>query len=159
MPLPIFLNMIEAEDAAPGTVVDRPFVEQYTAGFAEYADHVRHLDLTELIAATGEAPAVNQIKWGPRLYDEALVQGHHERGVALEGYSPFKTTRLGDPVLADIADVHNVSPAQVVVRWHIQHGVVVIPKSVTPARIRSNADVFGFELTDDEMAVIDAMGS
>ncbi len=115
--------------------------------------------IDELIAETGEVPAVNQIKWGPRLWDEAEVQGHHERGVVLEGYSPFKTTRLGDPVLARIAETHRVSPAQVVVRWHIQHGIVVIPKSVTPARIRSNGDVFGFELSDEEMAAIDAMGN
>lgn len=140
----IWRKMIEIRDAG----------QTRTIGVSNYS--LAQID--ELIGATGEAPAVNQIKWGPRLYDEALVQGHHERGVALEGYSPFKTTRLGDPVLTDIADVHNVSPAQVVVRWHIQHGIVVIPKSVTPARIRSNADVFGFELTDDEMSVIDAMG-
>ncbi|MDG4820661.1 aldo/keto reductase [Asanoa sp. WMMD1127] len=114
--------------------------------------------IDELIAETGLAPAVNQIKWGPRLYDKAEVQGHHERGVVLEGYSPFKTTRLGDPVLTRIAEAHGVSAAQVVVRWHIQHGIVVIPKSVTPSRIRDNGDVFGFELSAEEMSAIDGMG-
>ncbi|GAA1877193.1 aldo/keto reductase [Asanoa iriomotensis] len=114
--------------------------------------------IDSLIAETGEAPAVNQIKWGPRLFNAAEVKGHHERGVVLEGYSPFKTTRLGDPVLTRVAQAHGVSPAQVVVRWHIQHGIVVIPKSVTPARIHTNGDVFGFKLSAEEMAAIDGLG-
>jgi 2,5-diketo-D-gluconate reductase A len=140
----VWRRMIEIRDAG----------KTRTIGVSNYS--LAQID--QLIAETGEAPAVNQIKWGPRLFDQATVRGHHERGVVLEGYSPFKTTRLGDPVLTRIAEAHGVSPAQVVVRWHIQHGIVVIPKSVTPARIRSNGDVFGFELSDEEMSSIDAMG-
>jgi 2,5-diketo-D-gluconate reductase A len=113
--------------------------------------------LDELIDATGEAPAVNQIKWGPSLFDGSRLAEHEERGVVLEGYSPFKTTNLKDPTLAEIADAHGVTPDQVVLRWHIDHGIVVIPKSVTPARIESNFDVFGFTLTDKEIAAIDAL--
>jgi 2,5-diketo-D-gluconate reductase A len=113
--------------------------------------------LDELIDATGEAPAVNQIKWGPSLFDGTRLAEHEERGVVLEGYSPFKTTNLKDPTLAEIADAHGVTPDQVVLRWHIDHGIVVIPKSVTPARIESNFDVFGFTLTDKEIAAIDAL--
>ncbi|TDC83482.1 aldo/keto reductase [Micromonospora sp. KC606] len=112
----------------------------------------------ELIQATEENPAVNQIRWGPFLYDRQRHAEHRDRGVVLEGYSPFKTTDLADPVLVRIAAAHGVSPAQVVLRWHIDHEIVVIPKSVTPERIRVNADVWGFSLTAEEMRDIDALG-
>ncbi|MFC5944275.1 aldo/keto reductase [Micromonospora harpali] len=114
--------------------------------------------LDELIQATGEVPAVNQIRWGPALYDRRRHAEHRDRGVVLEGYSPFKTTDLSDPVLTRIAAAHDVSPAQVVLRWHVDHGIVVIPKSVTPERIRTNADIWGFSLTAEEMRDIDALG-
>lgn len=78
--------------------------------------------------------------------------------MVLEGYSPFKTSDLSDPVLTRIAAAHGVSPAQVVLRWHIDHEIVVIPKSVTPERITANFDVFHFSLTAEEMRDIDALG-
>jgi 2,5-diketo-D-gluconate reductase A len=115
--------------------------------------------LDELIEATGEAPAVNQIKWSPPLYDAATVSEHRDRGVVLEGYSPFRAGNLRDPALAEIAAAHRVTPAQVVLRWHLEHGIVVIPKSVRPERIESNFDLFGFSLSADEVARIDALGS
>ncbi len=111
----------------------------------------------ELVRATGAAPEVNQIRWGPALYDEREVEDHRRRGVVLEGYSPFKTTDLRHPVLADVAGRYGVTPAQVVVRWHVDHGIVVIPKSATPERIASNFDVFGFSLSDDDVRRIDAL--
>jgi 2,5-diketo-D-gluconate reductase A len=114
-------------------------------------------EIDELIAATGVTPAVNQIRWGPALYDPKLVAQHRERGVVVEGYSPFKTTNLHDPVLTRIAAAHGVDPARVVLRWHVQHEIVVIPKSVTPERIASNAAIDGFALTDDEMAAVDGL--
>jgi diketogulonate reductase-like aldo/keto reductase len=110
-----------------------------------------------LIQATEEAPAVNQIRWSPSLFDAQRLAEHRERGVVLEGYSPFKTSDLQDPVLVRIAEAHGVTPAQVVLRWHVDHGIVVIPKSVTPERIKANFDVFGFSLTDDEVREIDAL--
>jgi 2,5-diketo-D-gluconate reductase A len=113
--------------------------------------------LDELIAATGEAPQVNQVPWAPALYDAALADAHRQRGVALEGYSPFKNTDLRHPVLAEIAARHQVTPAQVVLRWHLDHEVVVIPKSATPERIAANFDVFGFSLTDEELHRIDGL--
>jgi diketogulonate reductase-like aldo/keto reductase len=76
----------------------------------------------------------------------------------LEGYSPFKASHLDDPVLRDVANSHGVTTAQVVLRWHIDHGVVVIPKSVTPERIEANFDVFGFALSEEELARVDALG-
>lgn len=113
--------------------------------------------LDELIDGTGEAPAVNQIRWGPSLYDGKRVEQHRERGVVLEGYSPFKSTDLRGRVLQEIAAAHGKSPAQVVLRWHLEHGIVVIPKSDQADRIRSNFDVFDFSLTPDEVARIDAL--
>jgi 2,5-diketo-D-gluconate reductase A len=113
--------------------------------------------LDELIAATGEAPQVNQIPWAPALYDPSVADGHRRRGVVLEGYSPFKNTDLGHPVLAEVAARHGVTPAQVVLRWHVDHEVVVIPKSATPERIAANFDVFGFSLGDEELARIDGL--
>ena len=115
-------------------------------------------DIDELVTATGQKPAVNQIRWGPKLYDAKLVAGHREREVVVEGYSPFKTTDLHDPVLTRIAAAHGVDPARVVLRWHLQHEIVVIPKSRTPERIARNADLGGFALTDDEMREIDGLG-
>ena len=114
-------------------------------------------EIDELIAATGEKPAVNQIRFGPSLYDPKLIAEHRERGVVVEGYSPFKTTNLHDPVLTRIAAAHGVDPARVVLRWHVQHGIVVIPKSATPERIATNAAIGGFQLTGDEMAAIDGL--
>ena len=114
--------------------------------------------IDELIAATGRAPAVNQVRFGPALWDPHLLAGHTERGVVLEGYSPFRTTDLGAPALTAIAEAHGRTAAQVVLRWHVQHGVVAIPKSADPARIAANLDVLDFELTAAQMADVDALG-
>jgi diketogulonate reductase-like aldo/keto reductase len=111
----------------------------------------------KLIEATGEAPAVDQIPWSPAQYDEVMLEGLRERGVTLEGYSPLKGTDLGHPVLTAIAEKHGVSPAQVVLRWHIEHGIAVIPKSSRPERITANFDVLSFSLIPDEVAQIDRL--
>jgi diketogulonate reductase-like aldo/keto reductase len=113
--------------------------------------------LDSLSAATGEMPAVNQIPFSPWEYDGALLAGHAERGVVVEGYSPFKRSRLDDPTLAGIARAYDVTPAQVVLRWHIEHDVVVIPKSVSRERLAANLDLFDFELAPDDVARIDAL--
>jgi len=113
----------------------------------------------QLIAATGEAPAVNQIRWSPRRHDQALLRSLRERGVAVEGYSPLKDTNLADPVLTGIAAAHGVTPAQVVLRWHIEHEIVVIPKSADPRRIEANLDLFGFALDPAEVARIDGLAA
>jgi 2,5-diketo-D-gluconate reductase A len=114
--------------------------------------------IDELIAATGEAPAINQIPWSPTDYDAKLVAAHAERGVELEGYSPLRRTALTNPVLVEIAAAYGVSTAQVVLRWHIEHQVVVIPKSVHRERIAANLDVLGFALTPEQVARIDGLG-
>ena len=115
--------------------------------------------IDELIEATGEAPAINQIPWSPSDHDPELVAGHAQRGVALEGYSPFKRTDAADPVLTAIAQEHGVTPQQVVLAWHLRHRVVVIPKSVTPERIEANLDVADLHLSDEEVARIDGLGT
>jgi 2,5-diketo-D-gluconate reductase A len=106
-----------------------------------------------------EKPAVNQIPWSPFDYDPVTVAESAERGVVLEGYSAFKRSNLRDPVLTEIATAHNVTAAQVVLRWHLEHEIVVIPKSKTPARIAANFDIFDFSLSPAEVARIDALSS
>ncbi len=113
--------------------------------------------IDKLVEATGEAPAVDQILWSPAQYDEVMLEGIREQGVTLEGYSPLKGTDLGHPVLTAIAEKHRVTPAQVVLRWHIEHGIAVIPKSSRPERIAANFDVLSFWLTPDEVAQIDRL--
>jgi 2,5-diketo-D-gluconate reductase A len=111
-------------------------------------------DLTE---ATGEAPAVNQVHWNPARYDAGFLAANRERGVAVEGYSPLKETDLADPVLTEIAGAHQVTAAQVVLRWHIDHQITVIPRSSDPGRIAANFDIFSFSLDPDEVERIDGL--
>jgi 2,5-diketo-D-gluconate reductase A len=125
-----------------------------SVGVSNYS--VEQID--RLIEATDDAPAVNQVSWAPSLFDPEFLAASRERGVVVEGYSPFKNTNFRDAELAAIAENHGVSPAQVVVRWHVQHEVVVIPKSASPDRISENFDVFDFELSDLEMQTLDGFG-
>ena len=122
-------------------------------GVSNYS--LRQID--ELIKATGMTPQVNQIRWGPPLYDPDLAAGLEQRGVVLEGYSPFKVSNLRDPILVSIAGQHDATAAQVIVAWHIAHGFVVIPKSVRRERIVSNAEGARITLTADEVAAIDGL--
>jgi len=115
--------------------------------------------IDELIDATGATPAVNQIRWSPAEFDREVADGLRERGVVLEGYSPFKASNLQDPTFVEIAEAHDADAAQVIVAWHVAHEFVVIPKSTNPDRIRSNAAGATLELTADELARIDALGS
>jgi 2,5-diketo-D-gluconate reductase A len=114
-------------------------------------------EIDDLTRSSGHAPAVNQIDFGPTLYDQGVLAGHADRGIAVEGYSSLKNTRLDDPALATIAAAHAVTPAQVVLRWHLEHNVAVIPKSAHPGRIATNFDLLGFSLTPEEVATIDGL--
>lgn len=117
---------------------------------------IRHLD--ELLARAKEPPSVNQVEFNPFLYQRALLEHCRRHGIQLEAYGPLvRAHRMDDPVLADVARKHRRTPAQVLVRWGLQHDVVVIPKSVRPERIRENADVFGFALDAQDMARLDAL--
>ncbi|WP_406149256.1 aldo/keto reductase [Streptomyces sp. NBC_01012] len=112
-------------------------------------------DLQRLLGNTGVTPAVNQIELHPALQQNELRAFHAKHGIATEAWSPLaQGAVLGDEPIVKIAGAHGVSPAQVVLRWHLQSGNIVIPKSVTPERIRQNLDVFGFELSDVEMSAI-----
>ena len=114
--------------------------------------------IDEVRSATGVPPAVNQIEWSPLLYDAETLAAHRERDIVLEGYSALRGGTLDHPVIVGIAEQHGRSPAQVIIRWHLQHQVVVIPKSANADRIRSNADVGGFSLSAEDMAALDALG-
>ena len=111
-----------------------------------------------LAEETGVRPTVNQIRWSPLLFDATVQREHRERGVVLEGYSALRGGTLENPVIGGIAERLGRTPAQVILRWHLQHDVVAIPKSVSEERIAANADLGGFELTDDDMAALDALG-
>jgi diketogulonate reductase-like aldo/keto reductase len=105
-------------------------------------------------------PAVNQIELHPHLSQIELRDFCKQHGIAVESYSPLCGTGgdlLEEPVLREIGDTYGKTPAQVVIRWHIQNGLIVIPKSVTPERIRQNIDVFDFELSPDDMLTINGL--
>jgi 2,5-diketo-D-gluconate reductase A len=122
-------------------------------GVSNYS--VKQID--ELTAATGVTPQVDQIRWGPPLYDQSVVSALEERNVVLEGYSPFKVTNLKDPTLVSIATRYDATTAQIIVAWHIGHGFVVIPKSVHQERIVGNAAGVRIQLTGEEIAAIDGL--
>ena len=115
--------------------------------------------LERLIDATSVIPAVNQIELHPHLQQRAAREYHDEQGITTEAWSPLGQGKglLEVPAIVAIARKHNVTPAQVVLRWHVQLGNVAIPKSVTPSRIVENIDIFSFELDEEDMAAIRAL--
>jgi diketogulonate reductase-like aldo/keto reductase len=117
---------------------------------------VRHLD--DLIARSQTPPAVNQVEFHPFLYQKDLLAHCQAHDIVVEAYSPLtRGERLDDPILAEVAVHHGRTPAQVLIRWALQHGLVVLPKSTHPDRIRANADVFGFTLSDADMVTLDTL--
>jgi 2,5-diketo-D-gluconate reductase A len=115
----------------------------------------RVADLERLAAEADQLPTVNQIELHPLLQQAELRAWHAEHGVATEAWSPLAQGEvLGDDTLVTIAAHHQRTVAQVVLRWHLQLGNVVIPKSVTPSRVRENFDLFDFELSEDDLAAI-----
>jgi 2,5-diketo-D-gluconate reductase A len=116
-------------------------------------DHLRRL-----IDETGVTPSVNQIELHPLIQQAGLRREHEELGIATEAWSPLAQGQvLDDPTITDIAEAHDRTPGQVVIRWHLQLGNIVFPKSVTPSRIEENFDVFDFHLSDDEMEQFEAL--
>ncbi|ORL32587.1 oxidoreductase [Prescottella equi] len=117
-------------------------------------------NLERLVEAVGETPVLNQIELHPDFAQAHLRSVHADMGIVTEAWSPLgQGTTLTNPTIREIADAHGRTPAQVILRWHIQLGNVVIPKSVTPERIASNFDVFDFELTADDMFAIASLDS
>ena len=116
--------------------------------------------LQRLLDEASVVPAVNQVELHPDFPQPELRAFHAEHGIVTEAWSPLaQGDVLGHPDLVAVAEAHDVTPAQVVLRWHVQLGNVVIPKSVTPERIRTNLDLFDLVLTDDEMATVGGLGS
>ena len=114
--------------------------------------------LTVLIDATGIVPAVNQIELHPLLNQAEMRAVHAKYGIVTEAYSPLALGKLlGNPTVVSIAEAHGRSPAQVLIRWSVQLGNVVIPRSAVPERIASNLNVFDFELTDADMESLNGL--
>ncbi|MFD7922851.1 aldo/keto reductase [Streptomyces sp. NPDC059740] len=112
--------------------------------------------LERLMAETSVVPAVNQIELHPQFQQAASRAFHAQHNIATEAWSPIGQGKglLEDATLRSVADKHGVTPAQAVLRWHLQLGNVAIPKSATPSRIRENLDVFGFELDDEDLGTL-----
>jgi len=114
--------------------------------------------LRRIVDETGVTPSVNQVELHPRFQQAGLRREHADRGIVTEAWSPLaQGAVLDDPTITEIAETHGKTAGQVVLRWHIQLGNVVFPKSVTPERIAENFDIFDFHLTDDEMESIEAL--
>ena len=118
---------------------------------------IEHLE--RLAAETGTVPAVNQIELHPRFPQDELRRYHADHGIATEAWSPIGQggDLLQDPTLGTLAERYGKTPAQVVLRWHVQLGNIVFPKSMRPERMRENIDVFDFELSDDDMQAVSGL--
>lgn len=117
---------------------------------------IRHLE--ELLANSDVIPAVNQVEFHPFLYQRELLEYCQRHEIQLEAYSPLtRGERLNHPTVLDVAKRHGRAPAQVLIRWSLQHSVVAIPKSVRKERILENSRVFDFILTPDDMKVLDSL--
>jgi 2,5-diketo-D-gluconate reductase A len=111
--------------------------------------------LRRIIDATGITPVLNQVELHPHFQQRELREAHATLGIATESWSPLGQGRdLDDPVIGAIAARHRRTPAQIIIRWHLDSGLIAIPKSVMPRRIAQNFDVFGFTLTEADMAAI-----
>lgn len=114
--------------------------------------------LHRVIEATGVVPAINQVELHPFFQQRLLRDFHDLHGIVTEAWGPIARGAVDDdPLLVVLANSYGRTPAQIALRWEIQHGIVTIPKSATPGRIASNFDVFDFEISADDMAMIDAL--
>ncbi|AYF93045.1 aldo/keto reductase [Apilactobacillus bombintestini] len=116
--------------------------------------HQTHLDLLKTQA--NEMPVVNQIEVHPYLTQKSMIDANNNENILTQAWSPMgRGATLNDATIQEIAKAHGKSVAQIILRWHLQNGVAIIPKSSTPARIRENADIYDFQLSDNEMKSID----
>lgn len=115
-------------------------------------------EIDALIDATGEVPVVNQIEWSPFGFSQNMLDYARDKGIVIQAYSPLtRDTRLDDDTLNDIAARHGKTPAQVLIRWDLQRGVVPIPKANRHDHLEENLDVFDFELSNRDMADLNAL--
>lgn len=144
------------------------FIETWQAFEKLYADervraigvsNFKPTHLEQLLEVAHIVPMVNQVELHPKLQQHETRVFCEQHDIKVESYSPIMrgSELLQDPVLTELANLHNKTPAQIVLRWHIQNGLIVIPKSVTPSRIQENIDIFDFELSDDDMQAIASM--
>jgi diketogulonate reductase-like aldo/keto reductase len=116
--------------------------------------------LNELMAHSSVGPSVNQVEFSPFLFQRELLEFCRAHGIQLEAYCPLtRGVKLGDPVIGALARKHGKTSAQVLLRWAVQHQVVVIPKSAQRARIEENAGIFDFTVSDQDMAALDALNA
>jgi len=116
--------------------------------------------LRRIVGETGVAPAVNQVELHPLFQQRALRAFHDEHGIRTESWSPLGKGRLmEEPVIARIAGKHGKTPAQVIIRWHLDSGLIVIPKSVNPKRLQENVSVFDFSLDADDLGAMAGLDS
>ncbi len=150
-PLPEVGDFVETWKALEKIYSDR---KARAIGVSNFQQH----HLQRLFDETDVVPAVNQIEVHPYLSQDALRAFNSEHGIATEAWSPIaQGDVLDDPVLVSIAEQVGRSTAQVTLRWHIQRGDIVFPKSVTPARVRENFELFDFELSPEQIAAIDGL--
>jgi 2,5-diketo-D-gluconate reductase A len=115
--------------------------------------HQPHLE--KIIGETGVVPAINQIELHPKFQQTELRSFHQKHGIQTECWSPLGQGQLlSDPTLHKLAQKHHKSVAQIIIRWHLEQSLIVIPKTVTPARMKENLDVFDFKLSTDDLATI-----
>ncbi len=150
-PLPTVRNFVDTWKAFEKIYADG---RARAIGVSNFQAH----HLRRLHEETTVPPAVNQIEVHPYLTQESLRAFDAEHGIATEAWSPIAQGKvLDDPTITEIARSHGRTPAQVVLRWHIQHGSIVFPKSITKDRIRENFEIFDFELPDGDMASISSL--
>ena len=136
--------------------LEKLYREGYVRAIGVSNFKIHHLE--ELFEDSEVTPAVNQIELHPRLTQEDVRAYCKEKGIQVEAWSPLMRGRLMDePTLVDLAKKYGKTPAQIIIRWDLQHGLITIPKSVRKERIIENADVFDFELSDEDMKKIDAL--
>ncbi|MCS7460321.1 aldo/keto reductase [Paenibacillus doosanensis] len=117
--------------------------------------HVHHLE--DVMAQSEVKPMVNQVELHPRLSQQKLRSFCRENGIQMEAWSPLMQGHLDLPLLSELSAKYGKTPAQIILRWDLQNGVVVIPKSITESRIRENGNIFDFELSGDDMTKLDAL--
>src|SRR5690606_29578347 len=157
-----YLDLYLTHWAIPATydetyrAIQRLYDEKLVRSIGVSNHQIHHLE--KIFATANTKPMVNQIELHPQLTQEPLRQFCEEHNIAITSWSPLARGRLlEDPVLEKIAEAHGKSIAQVVIRWHLQSNLIVIPKSVTPSRIVENADVYNFSLSEEEMKMIDGL--
>lgn len=169
------LRSFDASERALGTAIDVYMIHWPRPNRGQYVDVWRTLielrdagrvrsigvsnfteqHITRLIDETGVVPVVNQVELHPYLQQRELRAFHEAHGIVTQAWSPLGRGRvLEDPVIAEIARAHGITAAQAIIAWHLQLGGSVLPKSDDPQRLRSNADVDGITLTDDDLAAI-----